>query len=109
MAKKALSGESSKRPARMTVPKFSGLKGSGRKLTVVTAYEQDPLVHHGKVPAGLASGLVGAMESYPARLPTLTLPVLLANRVPALYRHIWPRVQRSLRVAEASIAALDQH
>jgi len=34
--------------------------------------------------------------------------VLLANQVPALYRRIWPRVQRSLRVAEASIAALEQ-
>ena len=38
----------------------------------------------------------------------LTLPVLLANRVPALYRAIWPRVQRSLRVAEAPINALGQ-
>ena len=38
----------------------------------------------------------------------LTLPVLLANRVPALYRRIWPRVQRSLRVAEAPINALGQ-
>jgi len=39
----------------------------------------------------------------------LTLPVLLANRVPALYRRIWPRVQRSLRVAEAAIPALEMH
>lgn len=38
----------------------------------------------------------------------LTLPVLLANRVPALYQRIWPRVQRSLRVAEALIAAPGQ-
>jgi len=38
----------------------------------------------------------------------LMLPVLLANRLPALYQRIWPRVQRSLRVAEASIVALDQ-
>lgn len=50
-----------------------------RDPAVVAAYEQDPLVHHGKIPAGLASGLVGAMESYPARLPTLTLPVLLQH------------------------------
>ncbi|HJZ49126.1 MAG TPA: hypothetical protein VKE41_18240 [Roseiflexaceae bacterium] len=35
--------------------------------------------------------------------------VLLANRVPAFYRRIWPRVQRGLRVAEASIPALDRH
>lgn len=39
----------------------------------------------------------------------LTLPVLLANRVPALYRRIWPHVQHSLRIAEASIIAPDQH
>jgi len=39
----------------------------------------------------------------------LTLPVLLANRVPALYRRIWLRVQRGLRVAEAAITALGQH
>jgi len=38
----------------------------------------------------------------------LALPVLLANRSPRLYRRIWPRVQRGLRVAEASIATLGQ-
>ncbi len=36
----------------------------------------------------------------------LMLPVLLANRMPKLYQRIWPRVQRDLRVAEASIDAL---
>jgi hypothetical protein len=30
--------------------------------------------------------------------------VLLLNRVPALERRIWPRVQRALRVAEAPLA-----
>ncbi|HEU5104187.1 MAG TPA: hypothetical protein VFU22_34455, partial [Roseiflexaceae bacterium] len=34
----------------------------------------------------------------------LALPVLALNRAPALYRRIWPRVQRGLRVAEAPIA-----
>lgn len=50
-----------------------------RDPAVVAAYDADPLVHHGKIPAGLASALVGAMESYPARLPSLTLPVLLQH------------------------------
>lgn len=50
-----------------------------RDPDVVAAYDADPLVHHGKIPAGLASGLVGAMESYPARLPALTVPVLLQH------------------------------
>nr|WP_296774352.1 alpha/beta hydrolase [Rhodococcus sp. (in: high G+C Gram-positive bacteria)] len=50
-----------------------------RDPAVVAAYENDPLVHHGKVPAGLASRFVGAMESFPARLPSLTLPVLLQH------------------------------
>jgi hypothetical protein len=34
--------------------------------------------------------------------------VLLANQAPALYRRIWPRVQRSLSIAEAPVAALGQ-
>ncbi len=50
-----------------------------RDPAVVAAYEADPLVHHGAVPAGLASALVGAMKSYPSRLPALTLPVLLQH------------------------------
>lgn len=50
-----------------------------RDPAVVAAYNADPLVHHGKIPAGLASCLVDAMESYPAKLPSLTLPVLLQH------------------------------
>jgi hypothetical protein len=34
----------------------------------------------------------------------LALPVVLANQSDALYRRIWPRVQRDLRIAEAPIA-----
>jgi hypothetical protein len=37
----------------------------------------------------------------------LALPVVLLNRLPALYARIWPRVQRALRIAEAPITALD--
>lgn len=35
----------------------------------------------------------------------LALPVALANRLPALRRRIWPRVQRSLRIAELPLEA----
>jgi hypothetical protein len=35
----------------------------------------------------------------------LALPVALANQAPALYRRIWPRVQRALCIAEAPIPA----
>jgi hypothetical protein len=34
--------------------------------------------------------------------------VILANRSPALYRRVWPRVQRSLRIREAPIGLLAQ-
>ncbi|MEM8534283.1 MAG: hypothetical protein AAGF95_25780 [Chloroflexota bacterium] len=37
----------------------------------------------------------------------LTLPVLLLNRHPALYRRIWPSVQHALRIAESSISPLN--
>jgi hypothetical protein len=37
----------------------------------------------------------------------LAPPVLLLNTIPALYRRIWPRVQRALSIAEAPIPALD--
>ncbi|NIL76467.1 alpha/beta hydrolase [Rhodococcus sp. B10] len=50
-----------------------------RDPAVVAAYDADPLVHHGKIPAGVAGGLVGATESFPTRLPTLTLPVLVQH------------------------------
>ena len=37
----------------------------------------------------------------------LAPPVLLLNRIPALYTRIWPRVQHALRVAEVPIIAPD--
>jgi hypothetical protein len=37
----------------------------------------------------------------------LAPPILLMNRIPSFYRRVWPRVQRSLRIAEAPIPALD--
>lgn len=54
-------------------------KSISRDPDVVAAYDNDPLVHHGKVPAGLARGMILAAENLPARLPTLTLPLLLQH------------------------------
>ncbi|EME16651.1 alpha/beta hydrolase [Rhodococcus triatomae] len=50
-----------------------------RDPKVVAAYNADPLVHHGKVPAGIARGMILNAESLPARLPSLTLPLLLLH------------------------------
>lgn len=50
-----------------------------RDQKVIDAYNADPLVHHGKVHAGVARGMLLATESYPRRLPSLTLPVLLQH------------------------------
>ncbi|MFT3715829.1 MAG: alpha/beta hydrolase [Gordonia sp. (in: high G+C Gram-positive bacteria)] len=47
-----------------------------RDPAVVKAYEDDPLVFHGKIPAGLGGALIGQMQSLPERLPSLTLPTL---------------------------------
>ncbi|MFF0815323.1 alpha/beta hydrolase [Rhodococcus sp. NPDC003318] len=50
-----------------------------RDPKVVAAYNADPLVHHGKVPAGIARGMILTAESLPDRLPSLTLPLLLLH------------------------------
>ncbi|MFC9789127.1 alpha/beta hydrolase [Rhodococcus sp. NPDC127528] len=50
-----------------------------RDPAVVAAYKADPLVHHGKVPAGIARGLIVNAESLPERLPTLRIPLLLLH------------------------------
>ena len=50
-----------------------------RDPKVVDAYRADPLVHSGKVTAGLGAALIGAMRSFPARYPSLRLPILLLH------------------------------
>lgn len=47
-----------------------------RDPKVVAAYEADPLVWHGKIPAGLGGTLISTMATFPDRLPTLTMPTL---------------------------------
>ena len=50
-----------------------------RDPQVVAEYNADPEVFHGKVPAGLAGGLVTVMETFPERLPQLTIPLLVLH------------------------------
>jgi 3-methyl-2-oxobutanoate hydroxymethyltransferase len=75
MAKRSTNAESGKPPARMTVPKFAGLKGSGRKITVVTAYDYPfaRLVDE----AGVEAVLVGDSMSMVVQGHENTLPVTL--------------------------------
>jgi alpha-beta hydrolase superfamily lysophospholipase len=46
---------------------------------VVHAYNSDPLVYHGKVPAGIARALVLVGETMPQRAAALTAPLLVVH------------------------------
>ena len=63
----------------MTVPKFAGMKGSGRKLTVVTAYDFPfaKLVDE----AGVEAVLVGDSMSMVVQGHENTLPVTLDEMI----------------------------
>ncbi|MGB5111165.1 MAG: lysophospholipase [Mycobacterium sp.] len=50
-----------------------------RDPAVVAAYEADPLVHHGKLPAGIAKALIGIGETMPQRAAALTAPLLVVH------------------------------
>ena len=50
-----------------------------RDKNVVDAYVADPLGYHGSVTAGLAAAMLGVGDTFPARLPSLTIPVLLQH------------------------------
>ncbi|MEE2058626.1 alpha/beta hydrolase [Rhodococcus artemisiae] len=50
-----------------------------RDPAVVAAYQADPLVHHGLVPAGIARVMIDNEQSLARRLPSLTLPVLVQH------------------------------
>jgi lysophospholipase len=50
-----------------------------RDPAVVAAYRNDPLVFTGKISAGLAAALLGAMQRFPGRYPELRLPVLVQH------------------------------
>jgi alpha-beta hydrolase superfamily lysophospholipase len=50
-----------------------------RDPEVVAAYQNDPLVYHGKVPAGIGRALLGVGETMPQRAPALTAPLLVVH------------------------------
>jgi lysophospholipase len=49
-----------------------------RDPAVVQAYRGDPLVHHGKLPAGTLVQLAGAIERFPSAVGAITVPTLIA-------------------------------
>ncbi|OBA73157.1 hydrolase [Mycobacterium sp. 1554424.7] len=50
-----------------------------RDPAVVAAYNADPLVYHGKVPAGVGRALLEVGETMPQRAPALTAPLLVVH------------------------------
>jgi len=50
-----------------------------RVPAVVAAYKSDPLVYHGKIPAGIGRALLGVGETMPRRAPALTAPLLVVH------------------------------
>jgi acylglycerol lipase len=50
-----------------------------RDPAVVQAYNDDPLVYHGKVPAGIGRALLEVGETMPQRAPALTAPLLVVH------------------------------
>ena len=64
-------------------PKMGATKLSSAAVSsdpaVVAAYEADPLVFHGKMPAGTGAALIKTSKGFPARLPSLTIPLLVVH------------------------------
>jgi alpha-beta hydrolase superfamily lysophospholipase len=50
-----------------------------RDPAVVAAYIADPLVHHGKMPAGIIRALLGVGETMPQRAGALKAPLLVVH------------------------------
>jgi alpha-beta hydrolase superfamily lysophospholipase len=50
-----------------------------RNPAVVAAYNADPLVYHGKVPAGVGRAMLQVGETMPQRAPALTAPLLVVH------------------------------
>jgi alpha-beta hydrolase superfamily lysophospholipase len=50
-----------------------------RDPAVVKAYDDDPLVFRGKLSAGIGGAMLRTMDSFPSRLPSLTLPLLVMS------------------------------
>ena len=54
-------------------------KSVSRDAEVVAAYESDPLNYHGKVKAGTGAALLKRLQTFPGRLPSLKLPLLVMH------------------------------
>jgi acylglycerol lipase len=50
-----------------------------RDAEVVRAYEEDPLNHHGKLPARTVAELTAAVQRFPEEVPSLRLPLLVMH------------------------------
>ena len=50
-----------------------------RDPAVVAAYQNDPLVHHGRLPAGIARALIGIGETMPQRAASISAPLLVVH------------------------------
>jgi alpha-beta hydrolase superfamily lysophospholipase len=50
-----------------------------RDPEVVAAYNADPMVFHGKLPAGIARALIGVGETMPQRAGAITAPLLVVH------------------------------
>src|SRR5262249_28744969 len=55
--------------------------GADQKISrdpeVVRAYQEDPLVYHGRIKARTGAEILAAMQALPAALPQLSVPLLL--------------------------------
>lgn len=65
------------------VPGLPGQKLSSASVSrdpaVVAAYDADPLNHRGALPAGIGGAMLRTMDSFPSRLPSLRLPLLVLS------------------------------
>ncbi|MGV9710672.1 alpha/beta hydrolase [Gordonia sp. NPDC003424] len=50
-----------------------------RDPLVVEDYNSDPLVTRGKIPAGLGAAMITTMKSFPQRMPSMHLPLLVLH------------------------------
>ena len=66
------------------VPGLPGQKLSSASISrdpaVVKAYDEDPLVFRGALTAGIGGAMLRTMETFPSRLPSLKLPLLVHER-----------------------------
>ncbi|MDY6872179.1 MAG: alpha/beta hydrolase [Actinomycetota bacterium] len=87
----AVYAQSAVKPWLVTVAKLLGRIAPGvpverldadavsRDPEVVAAYKADPLVYHGKLPAGVARGLFTVGETMPQRAAAVTAPLLVVH------------------------------